>query len=274
MEKSHLLLLLAFALFSCNNDEELTTIDNSAMLQKVIFYRNSSNENHWNFNNRGLLDKITEPDGTLIETFEYDSNNNVTKDTKYTNGVVSMTYNITYNSNNIITKINLTDYNYDANANKYSYSNSSQTFSCQLNESKLATNYSLIENNPSGNTEVNYLMNYTSGNMNSFEKINNSVVAEFKEFTYGSTTVGGNPLLNATLPVLKVKSLIEPDFFSNAVSSKLPIETVSFGSTNPEIQNYGWLVNKDGRLSMQSVEVFNSNSLVDSYIYADYYYYN
>jgi hypothetical protein len=268
MKKYHLILLLTFSLFSCNNDEELTTTNNSALLQKVVFYRNSSKENHWNFNNNGLLDNISQPNGTLIEKFKYDANNNVIEDIKYTNGVAVVTYNIIYNSNNIITKINNITYDYDVTTNKYYYSNGNQSFICLLNNDKLATNYTLIENSTSGTNEVNYEMVYVNGNMNSFKKIENTVITNFKEFGYGASTVGGNPLLNATLPVLKVKSLIEPDFLGNAISSKLPIETVGFGSTSNQSENYGWLIDKDGRLSMQSVEVFNSNAMVDSYLYA------
>lgn len=272
MKKYHLLLFLVFTLFSCSNNEESIS-SSSILLQKVVFYRNAPNENHWNFNNNGLLDNISKPDGTLIEKFIYDANNNVIQDDKYDNGILNMTYNIIYNSNNIITKINNVDYNYNASENKYYYTNGTQIFNCQLNNDKLVTNYSLIDNNPSGTVEDTYQMVYVNDNMTSFQKTTNSVITTLKGFSYGNTIE--NPIRSGSLAVLKLKSLIEPDFFSNGVSSKLPIETSDFGSSNPITYNYGWLFTPDEkRISMQMIEVFNGSTMINSFVYADYFYSN
>ena len=120
MKKIISLFVLAATLFSCSSDKN-SSAGNSSLLKRVDFYPNKPNESHWNFNNLGLLDNITKQDGTLVEKFVYDSNNNVIKDTKYNNGSVVADYNVTYDSANIITSINCVAYDYVYSAAGFRY---------------------------------------------------------------------------------------------------------------------------------------------------------
>lgn len=138
MKKFLILFVLVTTLFSCSSDENSSVV-NSSLLKRVDFYPNKPNESRWNFNNSGLLDNITKPDGTLVEKFIYDSNNNVIKDTKYNNGSIVADYVVTYDSANIITSINGVsyDYVYSATGFRYSYTNATENFSCEINNDML-----------------------------------------------------------------------------------------------------------------------------------------
>ena len=129
MKKNIFLFVLTITLFSCSSDDSSSSV-NPNLLQRVDFYPGQPQENRWNFNSAGLLTSITDANSDLIETFVYDSNNNVVQDIKYSAGSPTENYLITYDSSNKITNINSRSYNYSASDNRYYYTAGNETFSC------------------------------------------------------------------------------------------------------------------------------------------------
>ena len=89
MNKIYSLLLLVLMSYSCSNDDVVSK-DNPQQrkpgrvinaldptkLARVIFYPGTNNERRWFFYPNGLLKKIVDANGTLLQTFVYDTNNN------------------------------------------------------------------------------------------------------------------------------------------------------------------------------------------------------
>jgi hypothetical protein len=270
MKKIIFLFVLAATLFSCSSDEN-SSAGKSSLLKRVDFYPNKPNESRWNFNNLGLLDNITKQDGTLVEKFVYDSNNNVIKDTKYNNGSVVADYNVTYDSANIITSINgvTYDYVYSAAGFRYSYTNATENFSCEINNDMLLTKYSYSN---ADSPEKKYDAVYSNNNMISFQRTNNGTVDLVRNYSFGSDTGNGNPLRNACLGVMKLKSLTEPEFFMDGIFSKSVVLALSFGTGNSIHYAYGLLTNSANHLSQHDIEVFNGVTFVEYINYSKYYY--
>lgn len=261
MKKFLLLFVLATTLFSCSNDDNNNP---TKVLQKIVFYNNSANERQWNISNN-LLTTITLADGSLAEEFAYDNLNRVISDTKYTNGSVTETNIITYNTDNTIKTINSLPYTFDAASQTYAYSYGSNfTVNCQVNTDKLAVNYVRT-----GTNAGVYHMNYSNGNMISFEKTTNTTT-EVKNFHFDAG-FGNNPIYAAVLAVARVKSLTDPNFFIDCQASKSMANGFDKGTSVPYYFNYGQV--PDTKLMQVGIEVLDSsNNAIDFYSFADYYY--
>lgn len=266
MKKIIFLFVLATTLFSCSSDDS-SSVGNPNLLKRVDFYPNKPNETRWNFNNSGLLDNITKPDGTIVEKFVYDSNNNVIKDTKYNNGSIVADYVVTYDSANIITSINgvAYDYVYSAAGSRYSYANATENFSCEINNDMLLTNY----NYTNSGIEKKYETVYTNGNMISFQRTNDGTLDLVRNYSFGSNL--DNPLQIACLGVMKLKSLTDPEFFMDGIFSQSVVSSSSFeGSTTH--YNYGLLINSNNHLLQHDIEVYDGDTFVEYINYSKYYY--
>ncbi|WP_333599468.1 hypothetical protein [Flavobacterium sp.] len=263
MKKLFFLFAVSTILFSCSNDNSNTAATDS--IKKVIFYRNSPDARQWNFSN-DLLTSITLLDGTLVEAFTYDIQKRLVKDVKYTNGVATETNDIVYNTNNTIKSINGLEYTYEAATQTYAYSYSG-TFSmtCQVNSDQLALNYSRT-----GTDAKEYHFAYTNGNMTSFEKVTNGTTEVLKNFHFESTLYG-NPIASAVLPVARVKSLLDPDFFIDGQASKSIPVGFDRGASDPYYYNYGMVIGENKYFSV-GIEVLDNNNDVDFIQFAEYYY--
>ena len=197
---------------SCSNDSSRVAV-NPNLLQRVAFHPGTTFERRWNFNSEGLLTNITNSAGELVELFVYDSNNNVIQDVKYDSGSPTENYLITYDSSNKITTINGKHYNYSASDNRYYYTAGNESFSCELNTDGLATHYSDFFDFPGEGDDIQteFTFQYESGNLLSMSGFGSSMSDVIINFTYGNSV---NPLKNATLPVFRIKSLIDPNFFN------------------------------------------------------------
>lgn len=265
MKNIFFLLTIAVSFLSCTNDSDSTST--SKKIEKVVFYKNSPNERHWNIEN-GLLSNITLADGTVAEEFVYDNQNRVVRDVKYTNGLVSETDVITYNADNTINSINGLPYTFNTATQTYNYTYGSNfTISCQVNSDKLAVNFTRTGTNPGI-----YNMTYSNGNMISYQKLNNGSTVLVKNFNF-EAGLGSNPIFNTVLAVGRVKSLTDPSFFVDSQISRDIASGFDKGTTDPYFYNYGVVPAIEGKNFQVGIEVLdNSNNFVDFYSFADYYF--
>lgn len=263
MKKLFFLFVATAALCSCSSDNDTPATD--LVLQKVVFYRNSANERQWNISD-GLLKTITLADGTIVEKFTYDNFKRVIKDEKYTNGVVSKTNTITYNDDDTIKTIDGLPYFYNAATKTYTYSYGSNfTINCEVNAAMLAVNFIR-----GGVGASEYHMTYTNGDMTSFRKVNNGTADTVKNFHFDAA-FGFNPMRDALMPVARVKSLTDPEFFVDCQTSKNLANGYDGGSNVPYHFNYGII--PSNKLTEIGIEVLDSNNnFVEFYSFADYHY--
>ena len=263
MKKILFFFVILTTLFSCSNDDNNTNPDK--VLQKVVFYKNSSNEKHWIITNN-LLTTITNADGSLAEEFVYDAQSRVISDVKYSNGAVTETTTITYNIDNTIQSIDNLPYTFNAATRTYTYSYSGTfTINCQVNTDFLAENFVRT-----GTNAGEYRMTYLNGDMTSFEKLTSSSTDVLKNFHFDAG-FGSNPMYSAILAVAKVKSLTDPSFFIDCQVSKNMANGFDKGSTDPYYYNYG-IVSSPRFLSIGTEVLDSSNNFVGFYSFADYYY--
>ena len=270
MKKIIFLFILTITLFSCSSDDSSST-SNPNLLQRVDFYPGTTFETRWKFNDDGLLTSITDANSNLIETFVYDSNSNVIQDTKYSSGSPTDNYLITYDSSNKITDINGKHYNYSASDNRYYYTAGNETFSCELNAEGLATHYSDFFDFPDegDDLETDFFFQYENGNMLSMSAYGTSFGDLIQvNFNYGTVT---NPLKNAALPVFRIKSLLDPNFFNTGICSNNVKETQTYAPGDPESHSFGILFYPSNKIELLTQEDFYigvyESSLANSYYY-------
>lgn len=270
MKKFISLFVLAITFFSCSSDDSSST-SNPNLLQRVDFYPGQPQENRWNFNSDGLLATITDADDNLIERFVYDSNNNVVQDTKYSSGAPTENYLITYDSSNKITTINSRSYNYSISENRYYYTEGNETFSCELNADGLAKHYSDFFDFPDAGDDIQTEFNfqYGNGNLLNISGFGSNMSDVIINFEYGNTV---NPLKNATLPVLRIKSLTDPNFFNTGISSNSVKETKTYAPGDPEKSIFGILIYPSNKIELLTDQSY-SGSVLESSLTDSYYYY-
>ena len=207
----------------------------------------------------------------LVESFVYDSDNNVIQNIKYSSGTPTENYLIAYDSNNRITSINGKHYNYSIADNRYYYTDGIETFSCELNADGLATHYSHFFDYPNegDDIETDYTFQYDSGNLTVMSGFGTSLGEIEVHFTYGAVT---NPLKNAALSVLKLKSVIEPQFFNTGISSNNVKEAQSYAPGDPETHSFGMLIYPNNKIEILSQEDYYLG-VYESTITNSHYYY-
>lgn len=270
MKKLILLLIITTTLFSCSNNESNAST-NQNLLQRVDFYPGTTFERRWNFNTDGLLTTITDVNGVLIEKFVYDSDNNVIQDTKYDMGSPTENYLITYTTNNKIATINGINYSFSATENRYFYTAGNESFSCELNADGLATHYSDFFDYPGieDDTETDFTFQYENSNMLSMSGYGSNMTDIEVNFNYGNVS---NPLKNATIQVLKVKSIIDPHFFNSGISSVNVKEAQRYSLLDPETHSFGILFYPSNKIELLTQEDFSSGVFETSLTNSHYYY--
>ena len=202
MKKFYFIFCFVVISISCSTESSSVSV-NPNLLQRVDFYPGSIFEKRWLFNSDGLLTDITEADGTLIEKFIYDADNNVVQDTKFEVGSPTENYLITYDTSNRITVINGKHYNYNPTENRYYYTIGFDDYSCSLNSEFLVIESHLVYDDTIDVYNSDYYCGYTIGNMNSYNNYSwNTDIYTHYEFDNKI-----NPLKNALLPIFRLKSL-------------------------------------------------------------------
>lgn len=268
MKKFCLLLSFVVISISCSSDSSEVTLDPN-LLQRVDFYPGTSFEKRWLFNPDGLLYEITKADGTLIEEFIYDADNNVTQNIKYENGLPTENYLITYNSSNKITDINGKQYNYSASQNRYYYTIGFDDYSCSLNSDFLVTESHLIYDDTVDVYNTDYYCDYTLSNMNSYRSYSWSSSEIDITYEFDNKI---NPLKNALLPVFRFKSLIDTVFFNGSLSSINNIISQAYFSVDPESHTYDYIYNSINLPLTQTRNDYSNGVFEGSLVSANYYY--
>lgn len=270
MKKLILITFTVSVLISCQSDSDIVKSDPNA-LQRVDFYPKSPNETRWNFNKKGFLISITDPNGDTLESFAYDAKNNVIENTKYSQGAPIENLNIIYDSENYIKSINNKIYNYSYEDNRYFYNSNNESFSCEVNSDGLATLYfaSTTNTNPAENIFLSYTFEYDNGNLISIDKAGSVINPIEIDFNYGLLT---NPLKNGLLPVFKLKSLTEPQFLEHGFTSNNLKEGQNYLDASQKSQTFGMLFNNANKLELITEEdyyqgVYNSGRTNSFYYY-------
>ena len=262
-----LLFALAISFVSCSNDETPITQEPSPRLEKVIVFKNTANEQTWNFSATGQLYECLNNAGQRIESYTYNDKNQVTSWSKYTNGSVTATYNFTYNAAGIVSKINTTDITFNANTGYYSYTNNGITREVTLNADRMAT----LVKETNGTATTNYQMLYTAGNLMSFARTSTS--SNFtKNYTYNTSATYKTNLGVMIAPVALIKSFMEPDFLANGFTSISVPEASQNG--NPAALRYEYGAIPSERAMLFIGEEFVNNNPGNLTSYQEYYYAN
>jgi len=271
MKKFLFLLFVTIVVTSCNDDSsnEIIPIPSNGKLQRVDFLPGNPNETRWHFNEDGLLTSITKADGTLIETFAYDSNKNVIQNVKFT-GTTSTTYNITYASG-FIAEINGENYNYSYVDHKYSFSSGFTSLECKLGSNDFLKEAHSIYDDGVDFYEDEYYLGYDA-NGNLTHLFFHGPFIGNPENTYTYDTAHINPILEGISSIAKAKSIYDPLFFRDGNSSVNTVTTMHYAAEDPESAIYSYEYNANNLPVTQTKNNYSSGVFQNSYVAVKYYY--
>ena len=232
---------------------------NAQLLQKIIFAPGTTDEIHYNFYENGLLKEKRKANGTLIQDFAYDANNNMILTHIAFPVSMTATYTFTYDANNHISNINSDNVGWPVNGVAIHFDTASSTYTNDPDITDSDTLYSywkvnsellLVQEWSNYLDEIQYTKygisaNYHNGNT-SFN-YDSDMVMNFWEHTNVS-----NPLRNASLPASRAMSLL---FFGNGYGKMLD---TSYVSANVEVN---WDGHPDGPDAMEYTYELNANEL-------------
>lgn len=270
MKRFAFFLLSFFALTSCSQDdsrEENPII--SDKLVRVDFRPGLNGERRWHFNSEGLLTSITKADGTIVESFLYDANDNLVQNTKLQDNGTYQTYNITY-AGGLVFQINAQDYNYSYLEHKYFYTSGFESFECTVDENDIIENSRSVYDDNVDVYETNYNINFNDdGNLIS-HFFHGTLIGDYEHsFTYNLRT---NPIRSGVLSILRAKSLYDPYFFTDGHSSANLMMTMNYATDDFESNTYTYDYNTNNLPVTQTQSHFNGGVLQNTYVTAKYYY--
>lgn len=197
MKKFYFLLSFIVVSISCTSDPSDSVTVDPNLLQRVDFYPGTSYEKRWLFNEDGLLNEITKSDGTVTQTFAYDSNDRLSISIIYNTDGTSNTLTFTYDTDNFVTAINSESLSFNASTSTYTFGDTSSYYTTIIiNSDKQLTYTENVwidydwDGTPIEITNSQTSVIYSSGNVLSYfpnESCN--------YFTYDDKI---NPLKNAT----------------------------------------------------------------------------
>ncbi|MFM2230906.1 MAG: hypothetical protein RL607_2164 [Bacteroidota bacterium] len=267
MKNLFLLFAVAISFISCSNDESPIIQQPTPRLEKVIVFKNTNQEQTWNFNSIGQLYECLNAAGQRLESYTYNDKNQVTSWSKYTNGVVTSSYTFGYNTSGMLTKINNDGISIIASTGAYTYTSNGITREVSFDTNK---NANFVKETNSTST-VNYQMIYNSGNLVSFTRT--SATANLtKNYTYNTSTTYKTNLGLMIAPVALVKSFLEPEFLSNGFTSISVPESSQNG--NPATLRYEYGAIPFDRSMLFIGEEFVNNNPGNLTSYQEYYYAN
>lgn len=274
--------LLVFATISCNdsNDQISIIANDPTKLAKVIFDPKTPNEKHWNFYSNGLLKEITKSDGTILQTFVYDTNNNLLNNTASNDNLYPISSNsFAYDNNNHITLFNgnLVVYIQSTNSYLINYNPLKLVSEDLLNTIQIDLNNELLIKKESANY-LSSFGNYTFLGVNVEYNSNNTLnyydgIQSSGYYSHSTTT---NPLKYATLPICKALSLVgfrttEDKWVNGELTSSNNVTTIQDDS-GIEKNVFSYTYNSHNLPNSRTTKSYNSNNLESTRLSILYYY--
>jgi hypothetical protein len=280
--KSLLTLFVCALLFSCNSDDdaESTPATDPTLLQKVIFSPGTVSEKHWNFYPNGMLMEIAKPDGTVLESFTYDANNNLLSGNGHT---------FTYDASNIITTVDgyPVAYGYDAAGGKYSFEfevpdvedagiDFPHKTEVIVNADFLPLSRKIFYNYPEG--EIFYTpftSLYQNGNLKTAAQMDGET---YQRREYDNNP---NPLKAALLPICRAMGLINANqmypglgnWQDGTYCSNNNVIELKFALEDPESNTFEYVSNSIGLPTVQISQAYDFGEPTGSPITSIQYYY-
>jgi len=278
MKRLFLLLALLALTISCSTDSSTpSTAPNPNLLKRVDINMNTPQEQRLLFNSNGLLDTIKNSAGVLLQTFSYDSHNNVITHVNY-EGTTPYTDTFTYDSTDHIVSVNNDPVTFDASTNKYTIDYAFFNTYEYLDKTEVTVNADLLlvsERQLWFSADGNYSFNgvsssYVNNNLGGY--IDNINGEGF--YTYDNHN---NPLKTALLPICEAMALTN---FRNAhkkwidgmYCSTNTMTSNDYDAGSPEKDVYSYLFNSNNLPTQQTDEFYYLGVLEGTRISAKYYY--
>lgn len=246
MKKVLSIIVLVIISASCTNQDTSSSID-PTMLAKVIFNPGGGeSENHWSFYENGLLKDIKKPDGTILESFIYDENNNLLSNI-INNGSTTTTHTFTYDNDGHMASVNGIPIIYNAAENAYiktQVGGDTYTDTYYLNEDQL-----LIRQESRIDTSEGVTMAWTD--YGGF--FNNGDLTFYFESPIGEAGyhyfTHTNPLKATLLPILRTTFIIDSfrqKWYRGVYSSDHNVDSETYDSEGGESTQFAYEFNTIG----------------------------
>lgn len=256
MRKFIFFFLSACTMISCSDDNGSSSEINPNLLQRIDFFPGTVSEKRWLFNSNGSLFQITKADGTVLQDFNYDSNNRLISAIHNENGFIE-THTFTYDNNGFVATVDGMDVHYNSSLSAYYTGDLNTNYRLtKINSEKLPLDGRsvFIENDESGITQTEWyemLVYYTNNNVTGYSPSDSCV-----SFSYDNKT---NPLRNGTLAICRAFSFIAGSSWIDGQYNSV---------NNPVSQNY---CSEDPESSRFQYN-YNSNDLPVNQTRDDYYF--
>lgn len=247
----------------------------------VIFQPGLASENHWFFNNDGLLTDVKKPDGTLLKHFEYDENDNVVLAQFF--GMNPNSFTFVYDANNHITSVNGKPLTFDTATGKYTEDYENPVVGAEYDffdryEYNVDANGRLV-------SEFAYYLssdgNYDSDGAHSNFDSNGNAVSLWSHggesgtgFTYDDHP---NPLGPATAHITRALAVTQfgdyyGKFMSGLIASSHNAVSQHYAPEDPESHTFTYIYNANGLPQSSNVQSYYLGDLESDTAYAQYYY--
>lgn len=292
MNKIYSLLLLVLMSYSCSNDDVVSK-DNPQQrkpgrvinaldptkLARVIFYPGTNNERRWFFYPNGLLKKIVDANGTLLQTFVYDTNNNWIKFQLFGANPIFSIFN--YDGNNRVSNSNTNGTNFTYNFNPATNSYVVGAYTRTLNsDNTYGSEWYLDyyeEEDANGNiTYVPYnVYGYFCGYNNNNQTISGNYDNPSRAYYQHDNKV--NPFKTALLPICKIAPLTKTfgisNYWLNAnFNSQNNVTLESYEIEDPESFQFEYVYNSNNLPISQTRKSYYFNTLETTTLDILYYY--
>lgn len=270
MKKFYFLFSLVVVSISCTPDSSEATLDPN-LLQRIDFYPGTLYERRWLFNPDGLLNEITKTDGTVVQTFTYDSHNRLISSTKFEDSGISETHTFTYDSSDFVTSVDGVTVNYDSSLGAYYTGVLTDYYRLtKLNSEKLLVDgksvYVEIDGGIPYETEW-YQMSVSYANYN---VVSYSPGDSCNYLTYDDKI---NPLRNATLAISRAFSFIENSrWVDGQYISANNVLSHDYCSEDPESELFHYTYNANNLPLSQTRDNYYLGTYENTTTSANYYY--
>lgn len=270
MKKFYFLFNFILICISCSTDSSSIAV-NPNLLQRVDYYPGTVSEKRWIFNGDGLLKEITKADGTVVQSFTYNSHNLLTSSTVFNSGLTE-NHTFTYDNNDFVNTVDGQTLNYDTTIGAYYLGDLNQAYQTfKINSDKLIANYEsiYIDSDDNGNP----IPTLSSGYQVVY--LNNNVISSYPYDSCSAITHDGNtnPLRNATLSICRAFSFVPYFYWANSqYNSANNVLSSRYCTEDPESDVYHYTYNANNLPQQQTNDSYYFSTLETTSVSAKYYY--